>query len=92
MSNVPYNKLMEQQDCEFFQIAFLALVKKNGGTIAMTGREIVEAHGLEGSIEQIGDKYIVKVKPKSPNFDETKAKEYFDEAKRNADKRPQAVS
>lgn len=82
--NVAFDKVAERQDEEFFQVALLALAHKAGGSLSLSRKEILEAYGLVGSVDEINDKFIVKTTKKPDNFNEKQAQAYFDEAKRNA--------
>lgn len=79
--NVNFKQLMDKQDAEFYQLALLLLIKKNGGSISFNKADFAEAHKLMGELSEIGDKVVLKAVPRV-NLDEVKAKEYFDEAKR----------
>lgn len=82
--DVNLKQMMEKQDTEFFQLALLAFLRRAGGAFSFTKEEIRDAARFMGDITEINGKYIVKVIPKPADFDEVKANEFFDEARRNA--------
>lgn len=81
--NVNFKQVMDKQDVEFYQLALLILLKKNGGSMSFSKTDLTEAYKLMGEVNEIGDKVIIKAVPRV-NMDEAKAKEYFDEARRYA--------
>jgi hypothetical protein len=82
--DVNFKQLMDRQDTEFFQLALLAILLKGGGIISFTKEEIANAAKFMGDITEINGKWIIKAVPKPTNFDEVKANEFFEEARRNA--------
>lgn len=82
--DVNFKQMMEKQDTEFFQLALIAFLRKGGGIVSFTQEEIRDAARFMGDITEINGKYIVKIVPKPADFDEVKANEFFDEARRNA--------
>jgi hypothetical protein len=82
-----YESLLEANSVEFYQIAMLLLVKKLGGSVAFTEKELSEAHKLQGDIERLSSvgKVVIKVTPRATDFNEQKAKDYFSNPKNQAD-------
>lgn len=82
--NTNYKQMLEKQDTEFFQSALITLLRRAGGTMAFTQAEINDSGRFMGDITEINGRFVIKIISKPVDFDEKKAQEFFDEARRNA--------
>jgi hypothetical protein len=80
MSDVNFKQMMEKQDCELYQLALIALARKNP-SLVLSRAEIMEAYKYVGEVDEINGKFVFRAKLKPTNFDQQKAQEFFDAAR-----------
>jgi hypothetical protein len=79
--NINFQQLKDKNFVEFEQLAFIALVRKSNGALALTTKEIHEAYGFVCDVDTtFPDKVVFRVKPRPADFDKAKAQEFFDAA------------
>lgn len=80
--DVNFKQLMERQDAELYQLALIAILRKNP-SIVLSRTEINEAYRFVGEVDEINGKLVFKAKPRPTDFDQKKAQEFFDAARQS---------
>lgn len=78
--DVNFKQLMERQDCELYQLALIAILRKHP-SVVLTRAEIMDAYKYMGEVDEINGKFVFKAKLRPADFDQQKAQEFFDAAR-----------